>query len=613
MKSKLYEAKYQPDIRSMRWSIWSALRLAFGVSPAFTTMQIIINVINGLFPAVTVMIQAVFVDTVLAIFAGEKEISQLILPLIGLFLWLLWQQFSGIFVKHGQGIRKRKMGVVLQNAFLKKISLIGYHRLEMPETQDLLRKVTLEPEEVEEETLNNITEIGILCLQNLSVFAIVVVHVWWAGFLLAAGAIPLSWLSLKAGNKNYQSQSDVTEKKRRYEYISQVMLGRDAVLERTLFSYVPFLNERYRSTFQEAYEVEKRTLFRGMVNMKAGGVMSTLPALFAAFILIPGVRSGGLSVGMYISIVNAVFSLVGTMTWSLSFQMERLAQNRAKAKDIGMFCGMPEEDAGRRTAECSISGGFGEDTGFESVEFKDVRFCYPGSNIDILDGISFRLEKGKHYAFVGRNGAGKSTIIKLMTGLYPEYEGKILINGRDLKDWKLKEGSRWFACVWQDYARYYMTLRENLQFSGGHNDQVLSGVLESVGLAETAGQFPDDLDTVLGKLEEGGIDISGGQWQRIAIARAIVNGTGQGKAFILDEPAASLDPIAENRIYKQFADLSRGETALFITHRLGAVKDVDEIFVLEKGKVAERGSHKELMERGEIYAEMYTSQRGWYL
>ncbi len=107
MKSKLYEAKYQPDIRSMRWSIWSALRLAFGVSPAFTTMQIIINVINGLFPAVTVMIQAVFVDTVLAIFAGEKEISQLILPLIGLFLWLLWQQFSGIFVKHGQGIRKR--------------------------------------------------------------------------------------------------------------------------------------------------------------------------------------------------------------------------------------------------------------------------------------------------------------------------------------------------------------------------------------------------------------------------------------------------------------------------------------------------------------------------
>ena len=103
---------------------------------------------------------------------------------------------------------------------------------------------------------------------------------------------------------------------------------------------------------------------------------------------------------------------------------------------------MPEEDAGRRTAECSISEGFGEDTGFESVEFKDVRFCYPGSNIDILDGISLRLEKGKHYAFVGRNGAGKSTIIKLMTGLYPEYEGKILINGRDLKVWKLKEGSR---------------------------------------------------------------------------------------------------------------------------------------------------------------------------
>lgn len=298
MKNNSWETKYQPDISGMRWSVWSALRLAFGVSPCFTIIQIFIYIINGLFPAVTVMIQAVFVDTALDIFAEKKEIAQLILPLSGLFLLLLWQHLSDVFVKHGQGIRKRKLGAVLQNAFLNKISRIGYDRLETPDMQDLLRKTVVNPEEAEDETFNNLTGIGILLLQNLSVFAIVTAHVWWTGFLLAAGMIPLIWLSMKAGDKNYQMQSDVTEKKRRYEYISNVMLGKDAVLERTLFSYVPFLNERYQSIFQEVYEAEKKTLFRGMLHMKAGGIISAMPALFAAFILIPGVRAGSFTVGM---------------------------------------------------------------------------------------------------------------------------------------------------------------------------------------------------------------------------------------------------------------------------------------------------------------------------
>lgn len=293
--------------------------------------------------------------------------------------------------------------------------------------------------------------------------------------------------------------------------------------------------------------------------------------------------------------------------------MEQLAQNRAKARDIERFCRTPEEKEDGQTADCGISKDLEKETEFESVEFKEVRFRYPGSSVYVLDGISFRLEKGKHYAFVGKNGAGKSTLIKLMTGLYQEYEGEISINGRNLKDWKKEKGNRWFACVWQDYARYSVTLRENLQFSEKHDDQALEDVLADVGLADMTEKLPAGLDTALGRLEEGGTDLSGGQWQRIAIARAIVNGISRRKAFILDEPAASLDPVAENRVYKQFADLSRGRTALFITHRLGAVKDVDEIFVLDKGKAAEKGSHEELMERGGIYAEMYASQRGWYL
>lgn len=597
----------------MKWSVRSAPYLAFRVSPVFTTIQILAHIINGLLPAITVLIQAAFVDTSLAVLTGQKEIVRIVLPLGGIFACLLWQHLSEVFVKHGQGIRRRKMGIVLQTAFLDKISRIGYHRLEMEQTQDLLRKTAVNPEEVEEETFENMAALGILFLQNLSVLTIVAVHVWWAGFLLAAGAVLLIRLSLKAGDANYQSQSAVVEKKRRYEYISQVIMGREAVFERTLFSYVPFLNRQYETAFQEAYEVERRALGRGIIRMKAGGAASAAPALLAAFLLIPAVRAGSISTGMYISIVNAVFALVKTMTWNLSWQMEKLAQNRAKAEDMAAFCAIPEEEGEVRKEGCSVRNVPEKDMVFESLEFADVRFCYPGSSTYVLDGVSFRIEAGKHYAFVGRNGAGKSTVIRLMTGLYPEYEGEILINGRNLKKYRRHEIRNLFACVWQDYARYSMTLRENLQFSGYCSDQELEAALAGAGLTEMAKMLPDGLDTVLGKLEEGGTDLSGGQWQRVAIARAVLNGRGKGKAFILDEPAAALDPVAENQVYRQFADLSKEQTAFFITHRLGAVRDVDEILLIADGKIAEKGSHDDLMRKKGIYEEMYASQRGWYL
>lgn len=611
MRTNLSETKYRPDINGMKWSVWSAPYLAFRTAPVFTVIQLLAHIVNGLLPAVTVLIQAAFVDTAIAVVAGQKEAVRVVVPLGGIFACLLWQHLSEVFIKHGQGIRRRRMGIALQTAFVEKISRIAYHRLEMPQTQDLLRKAAVSPEEVEEETFENLSAMGILFLQNLSVLAIVAVHVWWAGFLLAGGAVLLIRLSLRAGDANYQSQSSVVEKKRRYEYISRVIMGREAVLERTLFSYVPFLNRQYEAAFHEAYEVERRALGRGMVRMKAGGAASVLPALLATFLLLPGVRSGSLSTGMYISIVNAVFSLVKTMTWNLSWQMEKLAQNRAKAGDMAAFCALPEEEG--ETQDIESSAVREADVKFESLEFVDVRFCYPGSSTYVLDGVSFRIEAGKHYAFAGRNGAGKSTVIRLMTGLYPEYEGEILINGRNLKNYSRHEIRNLFACVWQDYARYSMTLRENLQFSRHCSDQELEAALSGAGLTQMTAKLPDGLDTVLGKLEEGGTDLSGGQWQRIAIARAVLNGMGKGKAFILDEPAAALDPVAENQVYRQFAESSRGQTAFFITHRLGAVRDADEILLIADGKIAEKGSHEELMRQKGIYEEMYVSQRGWYL
>lgn len=600
--------KYQPNINGRRWSVLSSVSFMLEASPVFTIIQILACIINGLFPALMVIVNALFVDTVLDALAGKKEMADVLLPLSGVIGCLLWQRLSDVLLQFGQGIRDRRLKEGLQNAFLDKIAQIEYCKLEMPETQDLIRKTALNPEEHVKQMFDSIKGIGILFLQNFSVFVILLSKVWWAGVLIFAGAVPLVKLSLKAGDDDYSAQSEVVEKRRWFEYLSGVMLGKEVVLERSLFSSVSFLNKRYERTFKQTYEVEKQALWKGTVRMKMGGVVSALFALISTFLLLPGVRTGEITAGMYISMVNAVFSLVNTMTWSLSYQMEGLAKGRAAAKDLSAFCEISKEVRKNNPKEKSQLS-----RPFESLEFVDVHFRYPDSDAYILNGVSFRLEAGKHYAFVGRNGAGKSTLIKLMAGLYLEYEGKILINGRELRDCGQEKARDLLAYVWQDYAKYSLTVRENLQFSRKIEDSELESALENVGLGKIITKLSGGMDTVLGKLEEGGTDISEGQWQRIAIARAIVNGGKKGKAFILDEPAASLDPVAENQVYRQFADLAEGKTALFITHRLGAVKDVDMIFVLDGGVVAERGTHAELMEKKGYYEKMFVSQQEWYL
>lgn len=201
-------------------------------------------------------------------------------------------------------------------------------------------------------------------------------------------------------------------------------------------------------------------------------------------------------------------------------------------------------------------------------------------------------------------------MIKLLAGLYPDYDGKILVNGKDLQTFTQEQRCRLLSCVWQDYVKYGMTVKENLCFEKSHEDTEIQKVLSFAGLLSVVEKLPKGIDTVLGKVTEEGTDLSEGQWQRLAIARAMMH---EGKILVLDEPTAALDPIVEHEVYCEFMNASRNKTTIFITHRLGAIKEADEIFVLENGIVTENGTHQELMQKQGTYANMYESQQGWYL
>ena len=252
----------------------------------------------------------------------------------------------------------------------------------------------------------------------------------------------------------------------------------------------------------------------------------------------------------------------------------------------------------------------------KTLEFKSVSFKYPGTENYILKDISFLIEEGKHYSVVGANGSGKTTITKLITGLYDEFEGEILINNKSIREYKQSELKELSSVVYQDFAKYAIKFKDNIALGNVStlnekvNEKYIETSIDILDLNDLVKKFPNGLNTILGKIKDNGVDISCGQWQRLAMARSIIS---PASLRILDEPTAALDPISESQVYEQFNEISKGNTTIFISHRLGSTKLANEILVIGDGTIVESGSHDKLMKKNGLYAKMYESQRSWYL
>ncbi len=330
-----------------------------------------------------------------------------------------------------------------------------------------------------------------------------------------------------------------------------------------------------------------------------------------ALVLLISVYKNNMTIGMYISLVTASFNLVEQMAWNLSKIMQKYSKNKIYLNDLSTFSNLEEIEGADLLPSVKT-----RQIPLESIEFKNVYFAYPGTDRYILNGLSMKLEKGKQYAFVGKNGAGKTTITKLLTGLYDNYEGDILINEKNIRSYKLEEIKAMFSIVYQDFARYDISLKDNIILgrveeieNDEKNDILVKDILCNIELKDDVDKLPKGINTILGKTIEGSVDLSGGQWQKIAIGRCLAS---NAPVYILDEPTASLDPIMESEIYKLFGDISKGKLTILITHRLGAAKLADEILVVDNGIISEYGKHNDLVNKKGIYSHMFESQRSWY-
>lgn len=302
-----------------------------------------------------------------------------------------------------------------------------------------------------------------------------------------------------------------------------------------------------------------------------------------------------------------VFAAVASSLDSMSDKLDNLFRARIKnltgalglAENYLAFLRLPEREAGRAFPEG------------KTVEFSHVSFAYPEAAEESLSDVSLSIKENETIAIVGSNGAGKSTFARLLLGIYHPTKGTVRIDGIDTRELNPRDSSGHISAVFQKYQRYKMSLRENVILSDSAkptDENMVEQALEKADLDWQSSSFPDGMSTMLSR-EFGGTDLSGGQWQRLAIARGFYR---KHNLIVLDEPTAAIDPLEETAVYKKFAEMSKNKTAVIITHRLGSAKIADRIVVLEHGRIVETGKHEELMEKKGLYHEMYMAQAKWY-
>jgi ATP-binding cassette, subfamily B, bacterial len=505
-----------------------------------------------------------------------------------------------------------------RTSLTEKRTRLEYGLLEQSEIWDLTQRVAANPEGGRLKiTYYHLINMFAFIIKVVGLLVILASAVCWAPLVVIVIAGLALVNGVRGGKVIYHAEREVAKHDRRIDYLSEVMLGRDASAERILFGSSKMLTDMYHRVFTSALSVRFRAQIKWYLNAYAGNLTNLLIWIGLMLLLLPPLQAGSVSVGLFIALTQAFTKF--DIVWGFMHNVNGLAADAEFFKDLTAFLALKEE--GTSPSGSKNSAQFATTVSpHPLLEMRDVCFRYPGSQKLILDGLTMVLEPGRHYALVGANGCGKTTLTRLITGLYPIESGAIRVFGRDIAEYSYAELRSLFSTVYQDFARYGISLHDNV-FLGQNTAHSALGngkraswaaekeVYGRAGLGLLIDRLPLGADTPLGKYLPDGIDISGGEWQRVAMARSLAR---PSVLRILDEPTAALDPLAESQLYERFTQLTEGATTLLITHRLGATKTADVIMVLDGGRIVESGSHSELMQAGGLYCKMFESQRYWY-
>lgn len=528
------------------------------------------------------------------------------------FWWLVVAEFGLAVLTGGLGRVVDYFDAVLADKYSQHVSVqvmehaanLDLVAFENPVFYDRLERARVQATD----RLAMIQAIGRLVQQvvtSVSLSLYVVSFSPWLLLLLVAGLIPAfageSHFAFLGYAKNFRQ----TPIRRQLDYLRLLGGSKEAAKELKLFGLKTFLTQRFARLWKTICEENTELLRRRLVAGVFLSALGTLGYYSAYLFVIWRTLTGAISIGAMTALTGAILQVSGNIQQLFSTS-SGIADQALFLTDLLAFFEMQptircKPDA--LPAPRPIARGF---------EFRDVSFRYPGTTRIVLRDLNFHLRRDERVALVGENGQGKTTIVKLITRLYDPTDGQILLDGVDLREYDLEDLYGEIGVIFQDFMRYEMTAGENIavgRIEELANQDLLREAARKSLAHEVVERLPRGFDQMLGRRFEMGVDLSGGEWQKVALARAYLR---DAQILILDEPTAGLDARSELAVFRRFAELTAGKTALFISHRFSTVRMADRIVVLEDGRITEEGSHEELAHMGGRYAEMFEMQAASY-
>jgi len=576
------------------------LALVWRSSPGMTVSLAVLTLVGGLVPLGVAYAGKRIVDAVVA--HDRRTTLSWVLVELGLVVALAVVQRGLGLVRSVLGLR---LGVDINVTILEKALGLDLSYFEDSEFYD---KLTRARREASSRPIALVTESfglvqSIITLAGYG--ALLLRFSPWAVLALCLATVPATVAEMRYSKLAFKIRNWRSPESRRLLYLEYVLANDEHAKEVKLFGLGPTLLERYKTLSEEFYEEDRRLYVKRAVWTQVLSLVGT-GTFYGAYAAMAIMTAAGL-----LTLGNMTLYVLAFRQGQQSFQsalgaIGSMYEHNLYMSNLWEYLRLASPTATPTATSTSLTTATG-------IVFEDVGFKYPGKETWALRHISLAIPPGESLALVGDNGAGKTTLVKLLTRLYEPTEGRIVLDGRDLREWDPSGLRKRFGVLFQDFNQYQLKVRENVGLgSVDHleDEPRIERAVESGGAREVVTALPGGLDAALGRWFQDGTELSGGQWQKIALARAFMRE--EADILVLDEPTSSLDAEAEHAVFERFRDLARGRTTIVISHRFPTVRMAHSIVVLDHGTIVERGTHDELVAHAGKYARMFALQAEGY-
>lgn len=588
LKDVFHSFKCWPQVFKFIWD----------VDKVYLVLIFILSIIQGFIPSISIVVTQNLINAIQL--GSNKGQAYIIAPFVIYILVTAVSAILGQIKGYFEGVFQVKLSYKTNLSILEKAITLELKNFEDSNVYDMLRRAQSEtgnrPYMVFSQILSLLSQIITL----LSTAALLVMWKWWIILVILIVPIVSSLYSIKIGNLQYKIQRERAQDQRKSWYVSYLLTNDISFKEIKLYGLSKYFLDKFSILNKKFIGQDKSIIVKRTKVDFVFEVLDQVIGAFVLFLIIQDAYIGSILIGSTIAYIRCVSSVQGNTSALLS-NLVNMYQNNLYISQFFEFLDLPIGNE-------ALTSGLGIEH-IETIELKNVSYKYKNRDKYAVRNVNLTLNSGDKIALVGHNGSGKTTLIKIMSGFYDDYEGEILINGVNLRDINLDKYRRKIGIVFQDYSKYELTLRENIgvgDVESIKNDKLLLNALSNANGGDILKGLDDGLENQLGVWFDGGVQLSGGQWQKLALSRAFLR---KADIYILDEPSSALDPIAEYEMLCKCYELMKNNIGIFITHRLFNIKRMaSKIIVLNNGEIVEEGRHEELIAMDGHYAYLYNMQ-----